>query len=232
MKEQLEAIRKQALEAVAGTQASADLEAVRVQYLGKKGELTAVLKQMGKLSPEERPVMGQLANEVRAAVEAAIEAQSAVLAEKALAAKLDKKDYRVYTLLGDGECEEGQVWEAAMFAGHKKLDNLCVIVDYNGLQIDGPVSQVAGPEPLDKKFEAFNFETITINGNDFDEIERAMDFARSVKGKPCAIIAKTEKGKGVSFMTNAVEWHGKGPNKQEYDIAMAELNAKLAELEA
>ena len=105
-------------------------------------------------------------------------------------------------------------------------------MEYNGLQIDGPVSQVAGPEPLDKKFEAFNFETITINGNNFDEIERAMDFARSVKGKPCAIIAKTEKGKGVSFMTNAVEWHGKGPNKQEYDIAMAELNAKLAELEA
>lgn len=149
----------------------------------------------------------------------------------AMAAKLDGKDYRVYTLLGDGECEEGQVWEAAMFAGHKKLDNLCVIVDYNGLQIDGPVSEVGGPEPLDKKFEAFNFDVITINGNDFDEIERALNHARSVKGRPCAIIAKTIKGLGVSYMENAVDWHGKAPNKEEYDIAMAELDAKLAQLE-
>ena len=149
----------------------------------------------------------------------------------AMAAKLDGKDYRVYTLLGDGECEEGQVWEAAMFAGHKKLDNLCVIVDYNGLQIDGPVSEVGGPEPLDKKFEAFNFDVITINGNDFDEIERALNYARSVKGRPCAIIAKTIKGLGVSYMENAVDWHGKAPNKEEYDIAMAELDEKLAQLE-
>ena len=149
----------------------------------------------------------------------------------AMAAKLDNKDYRVYTLLGDGECEEGQVWEAAMFAGHKKLDNLCVIVDYNGLQIDGPVSEVGGPEPLDKKFEAFNFDVVTINGNDFDEIERALEHARTVKGRPCAIIAKTVKGKGVSYMENSVDWHGKAPNKEEYDIAMAELDAKLAQLE-
>jgi len=150
----------------------------------------------------------------------------------AMAAKLDNKDYRVYTLLGDGECEEGQVWEAAMFAGHKKLDNLCVIVDYNGLQIDGRISDVAGPEPFDKKFEAFNFEVITINGHDFDEIEKALQFAKTVKGRPCAIIAKTVKGKDVSFMENDPEWHGKGPNKEEYEKAMAELNAKLAELEA
>ena len=150
----------------------------------------------------------------------------------AMAAKLDNKDYRVYTLLGDGECEEGQVWEAAMFAGHKKLDNLCVIVDYNGLQIDGHISKVGGPEPFDKKFEAFNFEVITINGHDFDEIEKAMQFARTVKGRPCAIIAKTVKGNGVSFMENDPEWHGKGPNKDEYEKAMSELNAKLAELEA
>ncbi len=150
----------------------------------------------------------------------------------AMAAKLDNKDYRVYTLLGDGECEEGQVWEAAMFAGHKKLDNLCVIVDYNGLQIDGHISKVGGPEPFDKKFEAFNFEVITINGHDFDEIEKAMQFARTVKGRPCAIIAKTVKGNGVSFMENDPEWHGKGPNKDEYEKAMTELNAKLAELEA
>lgn len=150
----------------------------------------------------------------------------------AMAAKLDNKDYRVYTLLGDGECEEGQVWEAAMFAGHKKLDNLCVIVDYNGLQIDGHISKVGGPEPFDKKFEAFNFEVITINGHDFEEIEKAVQFARTVKGRPCAIIAKTVKGNGVSFMENDPEWHGKGPNKDEYEKAMSELNAKLAELEA
>ena len=150
----------------------------------------------------------------------------------AMAAKLDNKDYRVYTLLGDGECEEGQVWEAAMFAGHKKLDNLCVIVDYNGLQIDGPIGKVGGPEPFDKKFEAFNFEVITINGHDFDEIEKALQYARTVKGRPCAIIAKTVKGKNVSFMENDAEWHGKAPNKEEYEKAMAELDAKLAELEA
>ncbi len=150
----------------------------------------------------------------------------------ALAGKLDNKDYRVYTLLGDGEIEEGQVWEAAMFAAHKKLDNLCVIVDYNGLQIDGPVDEVGGPSPIDKKFEAFGFDVVTINGNDFEEIEKALEHAKTVKGKPCAIIAKTIKGKGVSFMENNVAWHGAAPNKEQYDIAMGELEAALKELEA
>lgn len=149
----------------------------------------------------------------------------------ALAAKLDNKDYRVYALLGDGEIDEGQVWEAAMFAGHKKLDNLCVIVDYNGLQIDGPISEVGGPEPIDSKFEAFGFEVITVCGNCFSDLEKAFEFARTVKGKPCAIIAKTVKGKGVSFMENNVNWHGSAPNKEQYDTAMGELNAVLAGLE-
>ena len=150
----------------------------------------------------------------------------------ALAGKLDQKDYRVYTLLGDGEIEEGQVWEAAMFTAHKKLDNLCVIVDYNGLQIDGPVDEVGGPSPIDKKFEAFGFDVVTINGNDFEEIEKALDHAKTVKGKPCAIVAKTIKGKGVSYMENNVAWHGSAPNKEQYDIAMGELEAALKELEA
>lgn len=145
----------------------------------------------------------------------------------ALAAKLDNKDYRVYTLLGDGESEEGQVWEAAMFAGHHKLDNLCVILDYNGLQIDGPVSEVGGPEPLDEKFKAFGFEVMCINGNDFDALEKAFAAARSTKGKPFAIIAKTTKGKGVSFMENQVGWHGKAPNAEEYEIAKKELTESL-----
>ena len=150
----------------------------------------------------------------------------------ALAGKLDQKDYRVYTLLGDGEIEEGQVWEAAMFAAHKKLDNLCVIGDYNGLQIDGPVDEVGGPSPIDQKFEAFGFDVVTINGNDFEEIEKALDHAKTVKGKPCAIVAKTIKGKGVSYMENNVAWHGSAPNKEQYDIAMGELEAALKELEA
>lgn len=150
----------------------------------------------------------------------------------ALAGKLDNKDYRVYTLLGDGEVEEGQVWEAAMFAGHKKLDNLCVIVDYNGLQIDGPVDEVGGPSPIDKKFEAFGFDVVTINGNCFEDIEKAFEHAKTVKGKPCAIVAKSVKGKGVSFMENNVAWHGSAPNQEQYDIAMGELNAALKELEA
>ena len=150
----------------------------------------------------------------------------------ALAGKMDRKSYRVYTLLGDGECEEGQVWEAAMFAGHHKLDNLCVIVDYNGLQIDGPVSEVGGPEPFDKKFEAFGFEVITVNGNDFDELEKAFAAARACKGKPFAIIAKTVKGKGVSYMENAVGWHGSAPNTEQYEQAMDELKAAVAKLEA
>ncbi len=149
----------------------------------------------------------------------------------ALAGKYDKKDYRVYAVLGDGECEEGQVWEAAMFAAHNKLDNLVVIVDQNGLQIDGPVAEVCGIEPLDKKFESFGFNVIKINGHCFDEIEAAFESAKTVKGKPTAILAKTVKGKGVSFMEDQVDWHGKGPNKEEYEKATAELEAQIAELE-
>ncbi len=145
----------------------------------------------------------------------------------ALAGKMDGKDYRVYTLLGDGESEEGQVWEASMFAGHHHLDNLCVIVDYNGLQIDGPVAEVAGPDPLDEKFRAFGFQVTTVDGNDFDQLEEAFAAAKACKGKPFAIIAKTVKGKGVSFMENQVRWHGKAPNAEEYEIAKKELTENL-----
>jgi transketolase len=146
----------------------------------------------------------------------------------ALAAKFDNKDYRVYTVLGDGECEEGQVWEAAMFAAHNKLDNLVVIVDQNGLQIDGAVEEVCGIEPLDKKFESFGFEVAKIDGHDFDEIKSALDKAKTVKGKPTCIVAKTVKGKGVSFMENNVSWHGTAPNDEQYAVAMADLD-KLEE---
>ena len=141
----------------------------------------------------------------------------------ALAAKLSNEDYRVYTLLGDGEIQEGQVWEASMLAGSRKLDNLLVIVDNNNLQIDGTIEEVNSPYPIDKKFEAFNFHVITINGNDMDEIAAALKEARETKGMPTAIIAKTTKGKGVSFMENAVGWHGKAPNDEEYKIAMEDL---------
>ena len=141
----------------------------------------------------------------------------------ALAAKMDNKDYRVYTLLGDGEIQEGQVWEASMFAGHRKLDNLVVIVDNNGLQIDGKVDDVCSPYPIDKKFEAFNFHVINIDGNDFDQIDAAFKEARATKGMPTAIICKTVKGKGVSFMENSAGWHGKAPNDEEYAVAMADL---------
>ena len=141
----------------------------------------------------------------------------------ALAAKLSNEDYRVYTLLGDGEIQEGQVWEASMLAGSRKLDNLVVIVDNNNLQIDGTIEEVNSPYPIDKKFEAFNFHVITINGNDMDEIAAALKEARETKGMPTAIIAKTIKGKGVSFMENAVGWHGKAPNDEEYKIAMEDL---------
>lgn len=150
----------------------------------------------------------------------------------ALAAKLDQKDYRVYAILGDGEIEEGQVWEAAMFAAHKKLDNLCLIVDNNGLQIDGPVEEVGGPGPIDEKFRAFGFDVQVIDGHDFDAIEAAFAHARSVKGKPSAIIAKTIKGKDVSFMENQVGWHGTAPNAEQYETAMNDLNKVLAGLEA
>ena len=141
----------------------------------------------------------------------------------AAAGKYDKKDYRVYTLTGDGEIQEGQIWEAAMWAGHRKLDNLVVIVDNNNLQIDGSVEDVCSPYSIDKKFEAFNFHVINIDGNDFDQIRAAFKEARETKGMPTAIIAKTVKGKGVSFMENAAGWHGKAPNDEEYEIAMADL---------
>lgn len=141
----------------------------------------------------------------------------------AIAGKLSNADYRVYTLLGDGEIQEGQVWEAAMLAGFRKLDNLVVIVDNNNLQIDGAIDEVNSPYPIDKKFEAFHFHVININGNDFDELDAAFKEARSVKGMPTAIIAKTLKGKGVSFMENQAGWHGKAPNDEEYKIAMADL---------
>ncbi len=141
----------------------------------------------------------------------------------ALSAKMDGKEYRTYTLLGDGEIQEGQVWEAAMFAGHRKLDNLCVIVDNNNLQIDGEISSVCSPYPIDKKFEAFNFHVINIDGNDFDQIDAAFKEAKATKGMPTAIICKTVKGKGVSFMENQAGWHGKAPNDEEFAQAMEEL---------
>ena len=141
----------------------------------------------------------------------------------AIAGKLDNADYRVYTLLGDGEIQEGQVWEASMLAAHRKLDNLVVIVDNNNLQIDGAITEVNSPYPIDKKFEAFNFHVINIDGNDFDQINAAFKEAKTVKGQPTAIIAKTIKGKGVSFMENQVGWHGKAPNDEEYKVAMEEL---------
>ena len=149
----------------------------------------------------------------------------------AKAAKYMNKDVNVYTLLGDGEIEEGQVWEAMMFANQYKLDNLCVIIDSNGLQIDGACSEVMSAEPIDEKVKAFGFDCIVIDGNDFDELEKAFN-AFHKSDKPFAIIMKTVKGKGVSYMENQVGWHGKAPNEEEYNIAMAELNAKMAELEA
>lgn len=156
----------------------------------------------------------------------------------ALAGKMDNASYRVYTMLGDGECEEGQVWESAMFAAHHKLDNLCYIVDFNGLQIDGKVSDVAGLEPIDEKFKSFGFEVIKICGHCFNQIEEAFEKAKSVEGKPTVIIAETVKGKGVSYMEDQVGWHGKAPNAEQYELAINELKAqqkifeaKLAEIE-
>ncbi|MEG0115029.1 MAG: transketolase [Hydrogenoanaerobacterium sp.] len=149
----------------------------------------------------------------------------------AKAAKIDGNSFRVYTLLGDGECEEGQVWEAAMFAAFNKLDNLCVIVDNNGLQIDGKVSEIVGPEPLDTKFEAFGFNVIKVNGHSFNELFNAFNKAKTVKNKPTVIIAKTVKGNGVSFMEDKVSWHGTAPNEEQYNIAINELTAMLSELE-
>ena len=141
----------------------------------------------------------------------------------ALSAKLSNEDYRVYTLLGDGEIQEGQVWEAAMFAGHRKLDNFVAIIDNNGLQIDGKIEDVCSPYPIDEKFEAFGFHVINTDGNDFDALKKAFDEARQTKGKPTAIIAKTVKGKGVSFMEGQASWHGTAPNDEQYAQAMEEL---------
>ncbi len=149
----------------------------------------------------------------------------------ALAAKLDGKDYRVYTVLGDGELEEGQVWEAAMFAAHYKLDNLVAFIDLNLLQIDGDVRKVMNPTPVDKKFDAFGWNVVVINGHEVDEIRDALAQAKATKGKPTAIICNTVKGKGVSFMENEAGWHGNAPSEEQYNTAMSEINAKIKELE-
>ena len=150
----------------------------------------------------------------------------------ALAAKLDKKDYRVYAILGDGELEEGQVWEQAMFAPHYKLDNFTIFVDNNGLQIDGDITKVMNPTPIDKKFEAFGWNVIKIDAHSYDEIEAAVEAAKACKGKPTAVIMKSVKGKNVSFMENQAAWHGSAPNKEQYEQAISELDQKIAELEA
>lgn len=148
----------------------------------------------------------------------------------ALSGKLDNETYRVYAVLGDGELEEGQVWEAAMFAAHYQLDNLTAVIDHNGLQIDGRVTEVMNPTPIDEKFRAFGWHVIVINGHDFDDIEKAFNEAETVANQPTAIILMTTKGKGVSYMENQVSWHGKAPNDEEYKTAITELTAKLDEL--
>ncbi len=150
----------------------------------------------------------------------------------ALGAKLDKADYRVYTILGDGEIEEGQVWEAAMFAGNRGLDNLVAFIDNNNLQIDGTMEEVNAPYPIAEKFAAFNWNTVEIDGHDYDAIEAALAAAKACKGKPTAVVMKTVKGKGVSFMEDAVGWHGSAPNTEQYEQAMTELKAALTALEA
>ncbi len=150
----------------------------------------------------------------------------------ALGAKLDKKDYRVYTVLGDGEIEEGEVWEAAMLAANQKLDNLVAVVDFNGLQIDGTIDEVNSAYPIADKFKAFKWNVVEIDGHDFDAVEGALNNAKATKGVPTCIVMKTIKGKGVSYMEDAVGWHGKAPNTEEYEQAMTELKAALAELEA
>ncbi|MBR5613938.1 MAG: transketolase [Clostridia bacterium] len=148
----------------------------------------------------------------------------------ALAGKYDKKDYRVFALLGDGECEEGQIWEAAMFAAHYKLDNLCAFLDFNGLQIDGDITQVMNPTPFDKKFEAFGWNVVVIDGHSFEEIETALASAKAAKGKPTIIIANTTKGKCVSFMENQASWHGAAPNDEQYVQAVSELDEYIKSL--
>ena len=148
----------------------------------------------------------------------------------ALCAKLDKKDFRVYAIVGDGESEEGQVWEAIMFAAHHKLDNLCIIIDYNGLQIDGPIDTIVSPAPYEEKITAFGCHAITMDAHDLNAIEAAFNEAKTVKGRPTVIVSKSVKGKGVSFMENQVKWHGAAPNDEQYAQAMAELNAALSKL--
>ena len=148
----------------------------------------------------------------------------------ALSAKISGDSYRVYAVLGDGESEEGQVWEAAMFAAHKKLDNLCIFLDYNGLQIDGPISEVNDPSPLDSKFEAFGWNVLVINGHDIEAIDSAVKAAKACKGKPTAIICRTVKGKGVSCMENSVKWHGSAPNEEQYKQAVSEINSYIDSL--
>lgn len=150
----------------------------------------------------------------------------------ALCAKLENKDYRVYSVLGDGELEEGQVWEQAMFAPHYKLDNLTIFIDFNGLQIDGDITKVMNPTPIDKKFEAFGWNVIVTDAHDFEKLAEAVEAAKACKGKPTAIIMKSVKGKNVSFMENEAKWHGSAPNEEQYNQAIAELDAKIAELEA
>ena len=150
----------------------------------------------------------------------------------AISAKLSGDDYRVYTVLGDGELEEGQVWEAAMFAAHYKLDNLTAFVDFNGLQIDGDITKVMNPTPIDKKFEAFGWNVLVVDGHDFEALEEAIQKAKATKGQPTVIIAKTVKGKGVSFMENQAGWHGSAPNEEQYNQAISELSAQIKELEA
>ena len=145
----------------------------------------------------------------------------------ALAAKIDGKDYRTYTIVGDGETEEGQVWEALMFAARHDLDNLCVVIDYNGLQIDGPIAEIVNPAPYEGKLASFGFHVITIDAHDLEEIEAAFTEAKTVKGKPTAIVAKSVKGKGVSFMENQVKWHGSAPNDAQYEQAVAEIRAQM-----
>ena len=150
----------------------------------------------------------------------------------ALAAKLDRKDYRVYSILGDGELEEGQVWEQAMFAPHYKLDNLTIFIDNNGLQIDGDITKVMNPTPIDKKFEAFGWNVVIADAHDYNDLERAVNEAKACKGKPTAVIMKSVKGKNVSFMENQAAWHGTAPNEEQYNMAIAELEDRISELEA
>lgn len=148
----------------------------------------------------------------------------------ALAARLDGRDYRVYTIVGDGESEEGEVWEALMFAAHNRLDNLCVVIDYNGLQIDGRIDQIVSPAPYEKKLEGFGAHVVSMDAHDFESIRRAFDEAKTLRGKPTVIIAHSVKGKGVSFMENQVKWHGSAPNDEQYAQAVAEIQAHMAQL--